>query len=123
VSVPDVDTSVLQLDPRPPGGMKAILEATAADWGMKASDILSGGRSRDVVYPRFDFMHRARSVTWENGKPRYSTPQIASFLGMEDHTSVLHGLRQFKRGVVSRAFVDRQVQDILNASRFPYDPR
>lgn len=73
--------------------MKALLAETAADHAIHVRDILSLSRARPIAHARQDFMWRARQVRWQDGGYRYSLPQVARFLGLKDHTSVLHGVR------------------------------
>jgi chromosomal replication initiation ATPase DnaA len=81
-------------DPRPTGGMRAILAETAAEYGLEPETLLAPIRKNIVVFPRQDFMWRCRQLRWEDGTHRYSLPKIAEFVGGMHHTSVLHGARQ-----------------------------
>jgi chromosomal replication initiation ATPase DnaA len=53
-------------------------------------DIRSKTRKREVVYSRFIYYHLMRYKLKKN----YSLTEIGSFL-KKDHSSVLHGLKQF----------------------------
>jgi chromosomal replication initiation ATPase DnaA len=88
--------TVLRIDPRPPGGLKAMAAEVYAYYGLDTSELLSTSRSRRVTHPRHAFMWHARQVKWPDGENRYSLPMIGAFLGM-DHTSVLHGERAHAR--------------------------
>lgn len=93
----DLDLTVIRIDPRPPGGLKGIMRATAADHGVEVEDLFSVSRGKAIVRVRWDFMWRARQVKWPDGAFRYSLPQIAQALGGMDHTTVLHGVREFEK--------------------------
>ena len=53
-------------------------------------DIRSRTRKREVVYSRFIYFHLMRNKL----KRHYSLTEIGSFL-KKDHTTVMHGLKQF----------------------------
>jgi hypothetical protein len=72
---------------------RAILSQTAADHDLPLAVMLEHNRSPDRVAARFDAMRRLRAVTRQDGRPRFSLPQIGALLGMH-HTSVLNGLRR-----------------------------
>jgi chromosomal replication initiation ATPase DnaA len=72
---------------------RAILAETAADHGLAVAVMLEKVRSPDRVAARFDAMRRLRAVTRNDGRPRFSLPQIGALLGVH-HTSVLNGLRR-----------------------------
>jgi hypothetical protein len=75
---------------------RTILAETAADHGLAVAVMLEKVRSPDRVAARFDAMRRLRAVTWADGRPRFSLPQIGALLGVH-HTSVLNGLRRVAR--------------------------
>jgi hypothetical protein len=80
-------------DPRPPGGLKGLAATVARDYRIRPEDLGSKCRERWISWPRQDFMWRARKIVWPDGSPRYSLPMIARFLGLECHSSVIHGVR------------------------------
>lgn len=97
-----------QVDPRPAGGMMGIARTVAARWGMSVDALRScEGRRQDQTWPRHEFMWRARSYTRParaNGREDhcYSTPQIGGwFLRPMNHASVIHGVREFQRRLLS----------------------
>lgn len=73
--------------------MKSLLEQTAGDHNLTVGILMSPARYRAAAYARHDFMWRARQIVKADGSHRYSMPRIARFLGLECHTSVLHGVR------------------------------
>ena len=88
-----MDTSVVIIDPRPPGGMRSILAEVAAYYDVTPESVLSKSRARVVAHPRQAFMYAARAVKWPDGQHRYSLPQIGQFLG-KDHSTILFGVRR-----------------------------
>ena len=42
-------------------------------------------------------MWHARQLKWPDGRWRYSLNQIASFLGIKDHTGIRHGVIQHEK--------------------------
>ena len=89
-----LSTDPRRSDPRPKGGLPAILHDTAVDHGLQPADLLSLRRFPKLVRARQDFMWRARSYRWSDGRYRYSNIKIADFLGLEDHTTILHGAKR-----------------------------
>lgn len=67
--------------------MADIAKDVAGYHGMSVPELLTKTSRRHVSHPRHEFMWRAYKL------PHISLPQIASFLGMKDHTSVLYGVR------------------------------
>lgn len=74
--------------------LRAIAEEVAFDRFISVADLIGKSRKDRHAQPRHEFMWRARQVKQEDGAHRYSLMQIAQFLGMTDHTSVLHGVRE-----------------------------
>ena len=70
-----------------------LLYEVASENGMDAKDLLSKTRRHAIAHPRQEFMRRAR-------KKGFSTPKIAEFLGLKDHTTVLHGSEQAAKRIV-----------------------
>lgn len=75
----------------------AIDVALASHPGVMRREIMSKARHRRVVHARQEVMWLLRSMTWDDGAPRYSLPGIARALGIADHTTVLHGVRAHER--------------------------
>jgi chromosomal replication initiation ATPase DnaA len=107
----EADQAVLRIDPRPPGGLKAMAAEVYAYYGLDTSELLSTSRSRRVTHPRHAFMWHARQVKWPDGENRYSLPMIGAFLGM-DHTSVLHGERAHKKRL---AALSTDINEVVDA--------
>lgn len=86
----------LMIDPRPPGGLRTVLEVVAFAYRMEPNTLLSPSREWRFAHPRQHFMYEARQIKWADGRYRYSLPQIGRFLGI-DHTTVLFGVRQHEK--------------------------
>ena len=85
-----------------PVAAKRIIEQTAADYGLTIERLLTkiqGSRAsqkrRLLAEARFDLMHRLRHAPRAAGLGPYSLPHIAAMIGLEDHTTVLSGLRRW----------------------------
>lgn len=77
--------------------MRSIAAAVAEAYGLKVEDLRGTCRERSVAHPRQEAMWRMRQVLCEDGRPRYSLPQIGAFLGHRDHTTILHGVRAYEK--------------------------
>lgn len=78
----------------PATSMTEIATAIAAKHGMNLDDLRFPLRTKPYVRARWETMWAIRQVRKANGEHRYSTTQIARFLQLEDHTTVLHGLKR-----------------------------
>lgn len=108
-------------DPRPPGGLKAILADTARDYDLEPEALLVRSSKASIARPRQDFIWRARQLRWLDGTNRYSQPMIAAFLGM-DHTSVLHGERSHAARMATSIYcVDETSRGAEASARTPVD--
>jgi chromosomal replication initiator protein len=91
----DLATEVLgNLYPRAPGPgtsrhtISEIQAATCRHFGISADELLSGGRSTRIAWPRQLAMYLARELTGA------SLPAIGREFGGRDHTTVLHACRR-----------------------------
>lgn len=70
---------------------RAIVKEVAREMEVSVMDIISPRRSREYVMARQYIMWRLkRETTW-------SLPRIGQFLGGRDHTTILHGIRQWEK--------------------------
>ena len=70
---------------------RAIVKEVAREMEVSVMDIISTRRCRDYVMARQYIMWRLkRETTW-------SLPRIGQFLGGRDHTTILHGIRQWEK--------------------------
>lgn len=93
-------------DPRPEGGLKRLLNEVARAHGLPLSRLISRSRIRPIAHARQDFMWRARQIKWPDGRWRYSLSQVASILNIEDHTTIIHGVRAHKGRLAAQAIAE-----------------
>ncbi|MFH1749768.1 MAG: chromosomal replication initiator protein DnaA [bacterium] len=68
-----------------------ILESVCRHYNLKKEDLISRGRSKEVVAPRQITMYLLRV------EMNYSFPRIATFLGKKDHTTIMHGCEKIEK--------------------------
>lgn len=73
-----------------------ILAEAAHHHSVDVSAILSGKKTAKVSLARFRAMWRLHALKKAGGIRRYSLLQIARFVGLTNHASVLHGLRRYR---------------------------
>ena len=88
--------------------MRAIAAAVAQAYGITVADLRGQCRARHFAWPRQETMWRMRQVLNEEGRHRYSLPQIGAFLGGRDHSTVLHGVRAFEKRQEAAKRADEQ---------------
>ncbi|WP_457637948.1 chromosomal replication initiator protein DnaA, partial [Oceanithermus sp.] len=71
--------------------MDEILQAVADHYGVSAASLKSKGRSKEVVLPRQVAMYLIRQIT------QASLPEIGSFFGGRDHTTILYATQKIDR--------------------------
>lgn len=77
-----------------PGTMRALAGEVCATHKITLAELTGHSTAQRLVQVRHEFMWKARAMTREDGRPRFSFPQIGRFLG-RDHTSVIHGMRRY----------------------------
>jgi len=86
-------------------GMEEILQAVADHFGVSPASLKSKGRSKEVVLPRQVAMYLIRILTDS------SLPEIGSFFGGRDHTTVLYANQKIKRLINE----DPEIAKIINS--------
>ena len=61
--------------------------------GVSVVDILSTSRVRHIAHARQEVAWRMRQAKDEHGKPRFSFPQIAHWMGGYDHSTIVHAVK------------------------------
>ena len=79
--------------PRGKAFFDQTLAAVASSYRVSPADILGLSRSRRFVHARQELAWRMRNAKDSLGKPRFSFPQIAEWMGGFDHTTIMHGVR------------------------------
>jgi chromosomal replication initiator protein len=86
-----------------------IQAATCEAYGIGRDELLSGGRSPRVVWPRHVAMHLARELT------DLSLPAIGEAFGGRDHSTVLHACRRASARVQSDEQAAAEVRALSDA--------
>jgi len=90
------------------------LKKVAEHFRVKTQDLLGSSRSRSVAMPRQIAMYLSREMT------SHSFPEIGSFFGKKDHSTVMHAHRKIARECEQneefRRFMDRLIYGIKNQS-------
>ena len=63
--------------------------------GLTLADLRTPTRRVAVSHPRQEAMAILRAQRRPDGRPRFSYPWIASFLGLKHHATVIYGVRAF----------------------------
>lgn len=74
---------------------KRIIRMTAEAFGISIADMTSPSRKRPFVLARIVAARLLRNETWEDGRTRFSLPQIAKMLGRHDHSTIHYSLEMF----------------------------
>lgn len=61
--------------------------------GVSVVDILGTSRVRHIAHARQEVAWRMRQAKDEHGKPRFSFPQIAHWMGGYDHSTIVHAVK------------------------------
>jgi len=84
--------------------MDEILQAVADHYGVSPASLKSKGRSKEVVLPRQVAMYLIRQIT------QASLPEIGSFFGGRDHTTVLYATQKIDRLLAEDAELARTIE-------------
>lgn len=71
--------------------LEKIIELIAKEFNIKPSEITSKSRNRNIVAARRTAIYLAREATQE------STPTIAKYFGLRDHSAVSHSIKSFNK--------------------------
>jgi chromosomal replication initiation ATPase DnaA len=99
--------------PPPQPRVAEIQRATAHDFRITLTDLLSARRTHDVIRPRQVAMYLAKRFT------RKSFPAIARLFGDRDHTTVLHAVRKIEQRLATDAELAASVARISQALDHP----
>lgn len=86
--------------------IEQIQRACAAHYGVSRSDILSAGRTKDIVRPRQVAMYLAKTLA------QRSLPEIGRRFGGRDHTTALHSFQKIGRLVEMDAALASDIETI-----------
>lgn len=89
-----------------------IIRKVAEHFRIKTHDLLGGGRSRSIAQPRQIAMYLSRELT------RHSFPEIGSFFGKKDHSTVMHACKkiaaEYEKDEEFHNFIDRLIYSVRN---------
>jgi len=71
--------------------LQDIIELIAKEFNIKPSEITSKSRNKNIVAARRTAIYLAREFTTE------STPAIAKYFGLKDHSAVSHAIKSFNK--------------------------
>jgi chromosomal replication initiator protein len=86
-----------------------VIDVVCAHYNVSVEDIRSKGRSRMISFPRQVVMYLCRTET------DASLPQIGSYLGNRDHTTILYGYEKISEQFDTDPNVRRDVLEIRAA--------
>ena len=74
-----------------PWEAEIILIEVARKHGLTIADLRSRSRVAHLIEPRFEAYARLQD------EMQWSLPRIAKFMNRDNHTSIMHGIREFKK--------------------------
>lgn len=86
-----------------------IQRATAMQFGLTKTDLLSHRRTKQIVGPRQIAMYLSKTMTVR------SLPDIGRRFGGRDHTTVLHAVRKIEKELQNDASLQKTVEALKNA--------
>lgn len=86
--------------------LERVIEVVCHYYGVTLADLASASRKRSIAYPRQIAMYMARSET------DASLPQIGTYLGGRDHTTIMYGCEKIARDVEINSSTRREVLEI-----------
>lgn len=85
-----------QRQPLPLGPIsERIIKLVASYFALTPQDILGRRRFNYIVTARFVAIRLLRDLKFEDGRPRFSYPQIGRLVGGRDHATILHAIRSY----------------------------
>ncbi len=92
--------------------IEKIIKRVSEHFRVKTQDLLGNSRSRSVAMPRQIAMYLSRELT------HHSFPEIGSFFGKKDHSTIMHACRKIGKECEDneefRRFIEGMVQRIKN---------
>lgn len=80
----------------------AVADALSRRPNVTREEIFSKAREHRVSHARQEVMWLLREARFADGARRYSLPAIAAAVGVEDHTTVLHGVRAHAKRIAAQ---------------------
>jgi len=85
-----------------------IIELIAREFNIKPSEITSKSRNRNIVQARRCAIYLAREFT------KHSTPVIAKYFGLKDHSAVSHAIKTFNKKVIEDNNFRIKIEELKN---------
>jgi len=92
--------------------LEDIITLIAREFNIKPSEIISKKRNKNVVLARRTAIFLAREYTKE------STPKIAKYFGLKDHSAVSHSIRAFNKKLKEDKDFRMKVEELKNKISF-----
>ena len=73
--------------------LQQVMRDVSVTRGVSIVDIMGTSRIKHIAHARQEVAWRMRQAKDTNGKPRFSYPQIAEWMGGFDHTTILHAVK------------------------------
>lgn len=86
--------------------LERVVEVICYYYGVSLADLASASRKRSIAYPRQVAMYMARNET------DASLPQVGTYLGGRDHTTIMYGCDKIARDVEINSSTRREVLEI-----------
>ena len=74
-----------------------MLAEVSTRHGVSPDDIIGPQRFRDIAHARQEVAWQVRQAHDAFGNPRFSLPQIGTWLGGRDHTTIIHAIRAHEK--------------------------
>ncbi|MBI4706753.1 MAG: chromosomal replication initiator protein DnaA [Candidatus Omnitrophica bacterium] len=84
-----------------------IAHCVSEEFGLTLQDIKTKKRNKNIVFPRQIAMYLSRELT------DLSFPEIGSYFGGKDHTTVLHSFNKIKEGMTNLPELKERVERVL----------
>ena len=88
--------------------LEEIISLIAKEFNIKPSEIISKSRNRNIVTARRTAIFLAREFTKE------STPKIAKYFGLKDHSAVSHSIKAFNKKIHEDKDFRIRVEELKN---------
>jgi len=72
--------------------LQQVMRDVSVTRGVSIVDIMGTSRIKHIAHARQEVAWRMRQAKDERGKPRFSYPQIAEWMGGLDHTTIMHAV-------------------------------
>ena len=73
--------------------LQQVIRDVAVLRGVSIVDIMGSSRVKHIAHARQEVAWRMRQAKDEHGKPRFSFPQIAHWMGGLDHSTIVHAVK------------------------------